>query len=152
MNLLAARFHAYQLLAAATARPDSEITDVDMSNPADGNGPWAITVTTTDGRRFRFTVTEDQDPGETPATLHHYRAGNRSLPLGTYTNPAAARQHAEDYARYRLAADSTRWEPADADPDQEQSLYIGHDGHESFTAITVTPVEVRDTYDPEAEE
>ncbi|MFB8236142.1 hypothetical protein ACFC58_06280 [Kitasatospora purpeofusca] len=60
MNPLALRHQVLQLLQAEAARPDNdEIVSVALSNPVQAAGPWAVVVTTTDGRTLRLTVSED---------------------------------------------------------------------------------------------
>ncbi|MER7707213.1 hypothetical protein ABTX81_30470 [Kitasatospora sp. NPDC097605] len=71
MRLLELRHRVHILLGAEAERPDSDVTEVTMANPATWDGPWGITVTTRDGRSYRldFTaepVADHNDPQAAP--------------------------------------------------------------------------------------
>ncbi|WP_033355050.1 hypothetical protein [Kitasatospora aureofaciens] len=80
-----------------------------------------------------------------------YRAGDRSVPFGTYKTRAAAQDHAEDHAITVLGADSCHWEPSEPELDQEQVLYVHYGRAKCGTSITVTPIRVEERYDPDAD-
>lgn len=91
-----------------------------------------------------------------PRPLVVYRATYGEIRLGTYTTAAAARAHCEDAARTahsegdELLLDWLGDESEPLDP-WELVTEVPGSGVETVTAYTVTPVDVADEYDPEAE-
>lgn len=90
-----------------------------------------------------------------------YRAvyGPEDIPLGTYTNAAAAREHCEDFARMEERSKpgplQLTWRLEDDEADDEagpmEALWVTVDGEESDTGYVVIPVQVDDQYDPDAD-
>ncbi|MGW0552323.1 hypothetical protein [Streptomyces altiplanensis] len=90
-----------------------------------------------------------------PAVAYVYRAAWGMTPLGTYTNPAAARTHcmadATNHEADPSAALSFDWLGDESEPDDPYELVITRDGDEQPTDYTVTRITVATEYDPEAD-
>ena len=90
-------------------------------------------------------VLSNDDQAEAP-TLVIYRAYSGSIPLGTYTNPTAARAHCEDKARLERPTGAFAWI---SDPNGGGDLVEGEMEH--LTGYVVTSLEVDSEYDPEVD-
>jgi hypothetical protein len=89
-----------------------------------------------------------------PATAYVYRASWGMTPLGTYTNPAAARIHCEaDAINHNPEFDGRvfDWLADESEPDAPHELVIAKDGVEDITDYMVTRISVATEYDPEAD-
>ncbi|SDM47576.1 hypothetical protein SAMN04487981_101645 [Streptomyces sp. cf386] len=102
----------------------------------------------------QVTVGTPMQPGEAVPIV--YRASHESIPMGLYTNRAAARAQCEAEERRTWSKGTAltfTWTPDDSDPlsPEELSVVEGPD-EESMTGYVVTPVTVASEYDPEADE
>ncbi|MET9096192.1 hypothetical protein ABZX72_29355 [Streptomyces cyaneofuscatus] len=86
-----------------------------------------------------------------------YRAEHKSIPLGTYTTEAAAREHAEaeQFASYGPVEPVLFFDwigdEDDEDPERSRELVVQVDGEERYTGFVVVPVPVSYAYAPDAE-
>ncbi|MFJ9979651.1 hypothetical protein [Streptomyces cyaneofuscatus] len=84
-----------------------------------------------------------------------YRAEHETIPLGTYSTEAAAREHAEaaQFASYGAAEPVLFFDwIGDEDDEQPRELVVQVDGgEEQYTGFVVVPVPVSYAYDPDAE-
>jgi hypothetical protein len=89
-----------------------------------------------------------------PAVAYVYRATWGTVPMGTYTNQAAARTHCVVDATNN-AVDPTGisfdWIGDESEPDAPYELVAEHNGSEETTDYTVTRITVAAEYDPEAD-
>ncbi|MET9952365.1 hypothetical protein ABZ135_12560 [Streptomyces sp. NPDC006339] len=92
------------------------------------------------------------------AELTVYRAQHDAIPLGLYTNRAAARAHCEELLRRDISGGSLGWVPDHGGPDSPEDLVVvgpggDEDGpDETVTGYVVTPLSVATAYDAEADE
>ena len=89
-----------------------------------------------------------------PAVAYVYRAAWGMDPLGTYTNPAAARKHCEADARNHspvFDGGTFDWLGDESEPEDPYELLVTIDGDEQPTDYTVTRLTVATEYDPEAD-
>ncbi|MEV1079922.1 hypothetical protein AB0I98_16995 [Streptomyces sp. NPDC050211] len=89
----------------------------------------------------------DQAPEADTPTLVVYRAYDGAMPLGTYTNTAAARAHCEADARRKWPDEGFIWI---SDPDGGGDLVTSD--VERPTGYVVTALTAASEYDPEADE
>ncbi|MGW1662904.1 hypothetical protein [Streptomyces microflavus] len=84
-----------------------------------------------------------------------YRAEHETIPLGTYTNEAAARAHAEGAMSSEFGPERAvtyDWIGDEDDPDAWWELVVQVDGgDEQPTGYVVIPITVASVYDPDAE-
>ncbi|WP_051905958.1 MULTISPECIES: hypothetical protein [Streptomyces] len=80
----------------------------------------------------------------------NYSARWDSVPLGQYTNQAAAREHCEDHACRDLPTATFDW--IEDEEDGVAELVATVNGSEGPTGYTVTTLEIASKYDPEADE
>ncbi|WP_097866531.1 hypothetical protein [Streptomyces sp. rh34] len=89
-----------------------------------------------------------------PAVAYVYRAAWGPVPMGTYTNQAAARTHCTVDATNNAddpSGLSFDWIGDESEPDAPYELVVEKDGSEETTDYTVTRITVAAEYDPEAD-
>ncbi|MEV6790872.1 hypothetical protein AB0M87_02500 [Streptomyces sp. NPDC051320] len=110
-------------------------------------------------RRMAAADPEEKDTAaaatSTPETFV-YRAGyvHETIPLGLYTNEAAARAHCEATVSSEHPASVALlfdWIGEDDDPEEPRELIVRIGDEETTTGYTVTRLEVATAYDPDAE-
>ncbi|MCT2591091.1 hypothetical protein LHJ74_14435 [Streptomyces sp. N2-109] len=89
-----------------------------------------------------------------PPIAYVYRASWGMTPLGTYANPAAAREHCEADARNNdpeYDGGIFGWLGDESEPDDPDELLVTVNGVERTTEYTVTRITIASAYDPEAD-
>lgn len=114
----------------------------------------ALTVYYADSRDAKAVVRKLLAQYDTERERTAYRAeyADGGMPLGTYTNPAAARLHCETYLHRELPDAVARWLVDDEDEGADHELVTVINGEERYTGYVVTPLEVASAYDEEADE